>query len=379
MAWLPGWYKRIELTIDSGDVDNVLANFPVLVYLSTSSGISSADVSAVFDELAADANRKKIAITTSDGITQCYVEIEKWDDASEEAWLWVKVPSVASGADTILYLYYDVAQADNNTYVGDTNSVPAETVWDANFKLVCHMRDDPDTSHVRDSTSNDNDGTKQAAGEPAVTTNGKIADAQDFDGINDRVATAGSNGFATLTQHTLEIWYRQPTLPSVVHTAIEIDTEPYGLVLNINQRNDGAALAGAIRLHILDSAGGAKAAVGTNVAVLTATQHDYIVHHFDQVALKGYVNAVEKCSVAFVGTPDFQATPAVYVGATPTLTNDCVGIMDEVRISNVARGVAWIKASYESEIDDLLTFGAEEAAITPKGSMTAKMIAAGLI
>ena len=85
----------------------MLSGFPVLVYLSVSSGIGSTDVSAVFDELTSDANRKKIAITTSDGTTQCYVEIERWDDANEKAWLWVKVPSVASGAETDLYLYYD--------------------------------------------------------------------------------------------------------------------------------------------------------------------------------------------------------------------------------------------------------------------------------
>ena len=210
MAWLEGWNRRIELTIDSGDIDVALADFPVLVYLSASSGRNGDDVSAVFDELTSDGNRKKIAVTTSDGVTQCYVEIEKWDDASEKAWLWVKVPSVASGSDTDLYLYFDAGHADNTAFVGDTNSTPAETVWDSNFKFVCHMRDDPDTSSVRDSTNNNNDGAKVAAGAPAITPNGKIDGAQDFDGTDDvvKIANAASLNFGSETGFTLSCWLK---------------------------------------------------------------------------------------------------------------------------------------------------------------------------
>ena len=95
------WANRLKLTIDSSKIDTAdLTDFPVMVHLSAASGIGDADVSAVFDELASDANRKKIAVTTSDGTTQCYVEIEKWDDANEVAWLHVKVPTVAYDADT---------------------------------------------------------------------------------------------------------------------------------------------------------------------------------------------------------------------------------------------------------------------------------------
>lgn len=117
------------MTLDSNDIDSALSDFPLLIYLSTSSGRDNDDVSFVFDELQNDSNRKKIAVTTSDGITQCYVEIEEWDDASEEAWLWVKVPLVNNTVDTDLYLYYDADQADNTAYVGDPNSSPAEAVW----------------------------------------------------------------------------------------------------------------------------------------------------------------------------------------------------------------------------------------------------------
>jgi len=119
MAWLSLWAKRIEITVDHDDVSSALEGFPVLIYLSAASGIGDADVSCVFDELLSDANRRKIAVTTSDGLTQCPVEIEKWDDANEEAWLWVRVPNISDEADTVLYLYYDKSRDDNVAYVSD--------------------------------------------------------------------------------------------------------------------------------------------------------------------------------------------------------------------------------------------------------------------
>ncbi|MGA2669954.1 MAG: DUF2341 domain-containing protein [Dehalococcoidia bacterium] len=139
MSWLSDWGKRVKLTTDHTDITLALSDFPILLHVSASCGRNNDDVSCVFDELQSDANRFKIAVTTSDGTTQCYVEIEKWDDANEQAWLWVKAPSLSSTVDDDFYLYYGSSHADNTTYVGDIGSTAAQTVWDSNFKLVNHM------------------------------------------------------------------------------------------------------------------------------------------------------------------------------------------------------------------------------------------------
>ena len=90
LVWLSGWGKRVKVTIDHNDIISGLSSFPVLLHLSSSSGRGNDDVTSVFDELQSDNNRRKIAVTTVESGTQCYVEIEKWDDATEQAWLWVK-------------------------------------------------------------------------------------------------------------------------------------------------------------------------------------------------------------------------------------------------------------------------------------------------
>lgn len=202
-SWLSGgWNQRVKLTIDYNDITSDLSNFPILVHLSTSSGRNSDDVSCVFDELTSDANRKKIAVTKSDGTTQCYVEIEKWDDANEQAWLWIKVSgtnSVSSSADTDLYLYYDKDQADNTTYVDDIDTGNSYKVWDDGgnnyFKMVQHLDDD-----FLDSTSNNNDGTNTGSADIA----GKILDGQDFEGV-DYIAVPSPS--LSLTNYaTVSLW-----------------------------------------------------------------------------------------------------------------------------------------------------------------------------
>jgi len=141
MGWLREWGKRVKITIDHSKIDAPLFNFPILLYLSASSGQHPRDVTFVFNEIGA--NSKKIAVTQNDGTTQLYVEIEKWDYANKKARLWVKVPHIASDIDTDLYLYYDKNHADNVDYVGYSNSLPAKNVWSNHFVYVRHMRDEP--------------------------------------------------------------------------------------------------------------------------------------------------------------------------------------------------------------------------------------------
>jgi hypothetical protein len=245
ISWLSGWNHRIKLTIDSSKVDANLSDFPVLVYLSTLSGIGDVDVSCVFDELTSDDNRKKIAVTKSDGTTQCYVEIEKWDDANEQAWLWTKVSgadSVLAASDTILYLYYDVDHADNTTYVGDSGSAggdgPRESVWDANYKMIQHLEESPndDAQGHYDSTSNDNDGTPknfQDAGGGTTDAIGQVDGADDFAGDDDYVDCGNDSSLDVTDAITIEAWAK-PNELSQIQTILSKGS--YSLKINADDK-----------------------------------------------------------------------------------------------------------------------------------------------
>jgi len=359
MAWLSGWRKRVKITVDSGDVDSNLAWFPVLIYLSALSGLNSKDVSFVFDELGS--NYKRVAVTKSDGITELYVEVEKWDVTNEKAWLWVSRDgwTIASGSDTDLYLYYDNTHADNNAYVGDPNSAPAEKVWDSYFKLVTHMRDDPDTSHVRDSTDQNNDGTKKGANEPQVTTDGQIDDAQDFDGTNDyvRINDDPSLHFGTSTDFTVEYWFKPVTGASG-----KIVFGSYGGVGKGEYQN--YYLNDKIRYKLVDKDANLVQFYSDAILPVGSFYHITMVSDRDGNG-SIYINSVFNKSASIAALGDVTTDTVWDIGQLSALYFK--GMVDELRISDTARLGAWVKACYETQRDHLLTYGSEETAIVGVG------------
>jgi hypothetical protein len=104
-----------------------------------------------------DDNRKKIAVYTEAG-DQCYVEIEDWNWYLQRATLWAKVPTLTSGTDKDLYLYYN-GTSENTTYVGDTGDSAAQNVWGSNYYGVWHLNENPQTGDLLDSTSTSRDAT----------------------------------------------------------------------------------------------------------------------------------------------------------------------------------------------------------------------------
>lgn len=365
-GWLSGWDQRIKLTIDNGDIDDTLTNFPVLVHLSTSSGITGVDVSAVFDEVGA--NSLKIAVTSADGETELYVEVEEWDNGSEEAWLWVKIPTISSTSGTILYLYYDNDHADNTTYVGAPNSAVAENVWDSNFKLVCHMQDDPDTSNVKDSTTNDNDGIKKGAGEPAEA-NGKIGKCQTFDGTDDFVkildaATLNLSG----SDMTLEIWIKTS------------NTGALDCILdksNLSSGNNGYTIiktvANKSQLEYYDGSAPSPTLAGTTTITDGLWHYVVIQWKVDNSTRQLSVDLNIDDAVTSQSNDGADSIYDLYFGGragTNGTDFNYTGSLDEVRITKgVMRTDEWIKASYETQRDHLITFGSEVTLITYQNNM----------
>lgn len=354
-AWLAGeWDQRVKLTIDNTDVGETLTNFPVLVYLSASSGRTSADVSFVFDELTSDANRKKIAVTTSDEVTQCYVEIEKWVDASETAWLWVKVPTISSTVDTDLYLYYDIDHADNTTYVGDAGSVVAENVWDTNYISVWHLSGT--AGDVLDSTGT-NDGTNVGATRNVA---GQISKAFSFDGANDYVDTNFIPGPELTDDHAFTVSvFIKPTAAVTGDVFSSYETNKRFFISN----NDVEYTWGIGNTYDITD-------TGCTVTDGVWQQVD-VVYNGTNVLM--YSNGTGVYSEVYTGNGDYPDTRTAYMGAQHYTASkswlDCD--LDEVRVSNVARSNHWIKASNESSTDDLLAFGSEEGRSAPTVSTSA--------
>jgi hypothetical protein len=348
MAWLSGWSKRIKLTIDHTKVDANLTHFPVTVILSSSQG------EEVFTELGSDANRFKIAFTKADGETQLYAEIEQFDYASSKAVFHVSKSDwvISSSTDDDFYLYYDAEHADNTDYIGDIDSTPGHAVWDSDFEVVYHMVD-ATTSSVKDSTSNGVDGTKYASNQPVQSSSGKIGNCQSFDGNDDYIYNADPAAVEVQTL-TVEMLAKTEDYTETLNGGIS-----KGLMF-------GSASTRAWQLQIHNSnVSWSGLTISTTLFSVSDgiddnnwhywcgtcdTSNAYLWKDSTKSAPSNYSGSI------YYGGSYQQLSVGNRVGGAYALN----GLMDEVRISSVARSDAWIKATYNSLWDSLLTYGDEE-------------------
>ena len=343
-----------------------------LTWFSVTVTLSSTQMVKVFTELTSDDNRFKIAFTDTDGDWQLYGEIELWDTANQKVIIHVSRADweISDIENTDFYMYYDKDHADNTDYIGDKGLAgrdgPRENVWDDNFIMVQHNADET-TSTITDSTRNNNDGTKKGAGEPASAA-GKVGLAQDFDGTDNyidvgKLASLFDDANSVATFEYICKPDASATKPYVFWTSNYMDEHA-----QFRGFMDDAANANLITFlvnigkwplnysYIYSSA--------TAISDGTWYQVSAVLNLGTLANSLIYVDgAVKVTSTATAGTP-----PVVYPSLNSNFriagdaTYNFDGIIDEIRISNIARTAGWIKATYNSLWDTLLTYGDEETA-----------------
>ncbi len=187
--WNCNWSYCKKITIDHTKVGSDQTNFPVLIY-------ESADVDLATN---AQSDGGDIAFVDHYNTTQYKHEIEEYNSSTGELTAWVKVSSLSSTLDTILYMYYGNPTCTNQQNISET--------WDSNFKMVQHLNQ----TSIFDSTSNDNDGTNNGA---TANTSSKIDGGYDFDG-SDNITVNDASSLNITNSITLEGWAKDPPLKTI--------------------------------------------------------------------------------------------------------------------------------------------------------------------
>ena len=189
-----GWYNtdwqfRKEITIDHNKVGDDLTNFPVLI------AITDADLDGE-----ALANGDDILFTGDDGVAKLDHEIESY--AAGNLVAWVRVPSLPSSTNTLLYMYYGNS--------GASNQENAAGVWDGNYVMVQHL-DETVGDHYDATGYLNNSDVVLVADQGAA---GSIDGADDFDGAGNyiRVPDASSLQFGE-GSFTVEAWINPRSIP----------------------------------------------------------------------------------------------------------------------------------------------------------------------
>ncbi|MCH7474805.1 MAG: DUF2341 domain-containing protein, partial [Gemmatimonadetes bacterium] len=327
-GWYPGgWLYRKPLSVGAGNVPSNLTNFPVLVSIPLDTELA-ASAQPDFDD---------ILFTAADGTTKLSHEIEKYNATTGELVAWVKVPTVSSTADTILYMYYGNA--------GAANQRDPTGVWSNGYAGVWHLNEDPSggaPQHL-DSTSNNNDGTAQLM-ESGDSVTGPMDKALNFDPSTEYVQIPNSASLdITGNAITLSVWVKADIAPDGDNGFLTkyiggnynyMISASSSDVSNFRVRTNNAATR-------IDS-----------TTLLPIGSWAYIVGTYDGTTMRVYHNAAQ------------EATSGARTGSINTTTADVVigrratddsrtfnGKIDEARVSNVARSADWITTEFSNQND----------------------------
>jgi hypothetical protein len=337
-----GWYHsawdfRKEITIDADKVAGNLADFPVLVGLTT-----DADLAAKAQDDGDD-----ILFAAADGTTKLSHEIEYFNDATGQLVAWVKVPALSDTTDTVIFMYYGNAAASNQE---DTVNV-----WDSSFSLVQHLSETSGTHY--DSTSSSNDGTYTGSGQNGI---GRIDGGDDFNGMNEGVEINHAADLTFTGDYTVEAWVNLATSPQWSKHIVSKNGEYF---LQVHGGNFIFAVTGPGWLYSV-----------TPPAQDTWVHIAGVFHRgaasWGPHTMELYINGALDASYSGGGTPANTANN-LFLGRSQTASY-LNGSLDEVRISTAARSADWLQTSYNNQSDPagFYTLGPEEVPVVAPAATT---------
>jgi hypothetical protein len=332
--WDNSWPYRKRIALDHTEVSASLTGFPVLID-TTDSDLASK----------AQSDGDDIVFTTETG-TKLNHEIEFYNASIGHLIVWVRVPSLSSSVDTVLYMYYGNAGASSQENVAG--------VWDSNFMMVQHLSETSGTHY--DSTANDNDGTVSGA---VQGVSGKIDGADDFDGTNDEVSIPHSNTLTGFTgAMTVSVWVRLDDVNSRQTMLNKYNTtnnqRGWALDYTINQPSAGQNACGLIvssngvTYESFFAPYTASAGQWVHVAAVWTPNQTSIPFYINGVQISG--NGTQGVTVPSIFNNTLES---LYFGRSyPTTPERYLdGTIDEVQLSNVARSSGWLATSYNNQRD----------------------------
>ena len=328
-------------SIDSSKIDAGLTNFPVGIKIESSTGFMSGLGATDWQNLHATV-----------GGTECYVEVEKWDDTSDVAVLWVRVPTVSSSSNTVIKVE---TGASNTSYVGETSDTAAQNVWDSNFVAVYHLAQDPSggTGCILDSTANENHGT------PGYYSYMSLVDGHFNKGIkftsyrnyincgND----ASLNGIKTWMLSFFDVAYHSySNYAGLISKHVSVS---YRAIIALDATNNSPYLFNSPSTSVHPTADYKETESWHSIAFTNdeTDQEIFIDGQSDNTAENLMSTSDVDGGTLYLGN-------YMYSDLVHGLSGD--SILSNIMLSDVVRSDAWIKATYNVLNDSLLTYSATD-------------------
>ena len=323
-----GTVYRMRIAFDQYDKGDTLTNFPVLVVVSN--GLNG----FYYDDVQAGGTDLRFA--HHDGVTPLDYEIESWGTGSEVSYIWVKVPELRQ--NSWIWAYWGGGQTAHA--LSQTNGA----VWVADYEAVWHLHAD-----ARDATANDYDATSNST----ANAGGIVANGENLPtpGTSYFTLPAGIVGMAS---GSLDIWFN--TVQDVGNAAM--------LFWGCSDPAGGDGFGGQNELHLnltpseqlqLFIRGAANVSVTSS-----ASYNDGQWHHagvtWDLATQQAilFVDGRRVGADTAGGWNNFNFSPHARIGRPTGTFNSRYygGLVDETRLSGIARSSNWVWATYMTVADN---------------------------
>ncbi|OHD56455.1 MAG: hypothetical protein A2096_12055 [Spirochaetes bacterium GWF1_41_5] len=318
--WYSNWVYRKTITNNlacGGD----LTNFPLLVVISNDSDLNSS----------ASNNGYDITFTAGMSTNKLDHEIEYYSNGTLVAWVKIPYLSASIPESNIIHMYFDKTKPGNQQL--------SSNVWDSGYAAVWHLSEETGSIAV-DSTSNTNDGIPKnnpnsVAGKTGNAINFVNAGTQWFDCGNDPVLNIIG------TEITIECWikYAGGVIPSGERRTIISKYNSDGWILSL--------FAGSPDYYRFWFDTGD---CSYNTAPTTAWTHWVGTYNGSQVIQ--YIDGI-KVTNRSKSDNILTSSSNLYIGRHVTGNTFFDGIIDELRLSSVARSSNWILTGYSNQYSPL--------------------------
>ena len=333
-AQLAGYGYKQLIIVDHNQVSGTadLINFPMLVDITDLTLRTTGNGGYV-----TSANGYDIAFTSADGTTVLDHEIDSYDGVNGQIIAWVRIPTLDYDDDTDIYMYY------GNGSIGTDPSTT--NTWDTNYEGVWHLDESGNgtANEYKDGTSNSNDGqggSGSSAQTPTLSGTGRFGGAQDFDGSNDYIDVGAINP----TSVTVSAWAKREGTSDGWWWQDIVGNQAWasgGFLLFLDLETSRAAWRTHAPFNV------------TTVRLSPYTTSDWHLYTgtFTGTTVRLYVDGelVSTNTTAGLGV----SSRDVAIGDDGVGNNNGFfdGLIDEVRISDIARSDDWIATEYNNQND----------------------------
>ena len=336
--------KSITLNTASIGMSGNLTNFPALVRIQDNALIITGKCTDAVQ--APNGPNYDFAFLDPSSATELNYQVESYDQTTGTLLVWVKIPTLYAAANNTLTFYFgslNPATTHNTAFFNVT--------WPSDYLAVFHFNEAVYTGTIIDATANGHTGTASGMNSSDLVT-GKIGNGYSFNGSSKKIA---ANTVTVTGSFTISAW---------------VNLSATGLDQKImTNQNTGGSSSGGYKLGVYntnipetETSNALNRSSTPNPTAFTTGAWHYVQGVFDGSTLSTYVDGVQYKNLTTFNAP--TATTPFYIGVGEGGNQYYFkGIIDEPRVSNVAKSGNWIKAEYTGQNNPATFTNSSSAAV----------------